>query len=153
MVRRASPCPDRSAAPRIDPEAERALCVLRHHVELRSALAALALSKSHLEARARASLSARLFVDEDASAPRTQSASAASHRPSVRHVANLFLEEPDAGNLHVRICGGPAPAAGLPDAAPRLERRAVAPAHRSVSAVPSSEGSFQTLWFGEQRAE
>jgi transposase len=27
----------------------------------------------------------------------------------------MFLEEPDAGNLHVRICGGPGENPGLPD--------------------------------------
>ncbi|HEY4180764.1 MAG TPA: hypothetical protein VGM90_28160, partial [Kofleriaceae bacterium] len=49
--------------------------------------------------------------------------SAAAHRPPVRHVANLFHEEPDAGNLHVRICGGSAgKPAGLPDAAVNATR-------------------------------
>jgi len=40
-------------------------------------------------------------------------ASAAAHRSPIRHVA-MFLEEPDAGNLHVRICGGPGPTRGYP---------------------------------------
>lgn len=53
---------------------------------------------------------------DDAADPGAVSAPATAHRPSVRHLANLFSEEPAAGNLHGRICGGPAgELAGLPD--------------------------------------
>jgi hypothetical protein len=58
-------------------------------------------------------------------------------------LANLFPEEPDAGNLHVRICGGPARRlSGLPDPA------ACHPLQRYVRSsdvlIPSS---VAPLWF------
>src|SRR5271155_232428 len=46
-------------------------------------------------------------LERDARAAEAIPASAAAHRASVRHVANPTPEEPDAGNLHVRIRGGP----------------------------------------------
>ncbi|MEO7733084.1 MAG: hypothetical protein ABIY55_19130 [Kofleriaceae bacterium] len=43
-------------------------------------------------------------------------ASQRAHRSQVRNLANLFSEEPGAGILPARICGGPArKLAGLPD--------------------------------------
>ena len=50
----------------------------------------------------------RLSWDEDAADPGAVSAASTAHRPPVRLLANLFSEEPGAGVLHARICGGPA---------------------------------------------
>src|SRR4029077_15352559 len=105
---------------RTAPQARGALCVLRHHVELPDAHAAVAPGETRLEASARAPQSTRLLLAEDALVAAAPPAAAAAHRPPVRqttlavfeqnHVANLFLDEPDAGNPHVRICGSPATA-------------------------------------------
>ena len=70
-------------------------------------------------------------LEQDASAVGAVPAPAAAHRAPV-HVAKPTLEEPDAGILHVRICGGPAGRpAGLPDSSPA---RSVAAMTRRTSA-------------------
>ena len=65
---------DRSAAPRIEPEAVGALLVLRRRVEQRGPRESLVPREGDLNARARASLPARLHVDtNDTSTRRTRS--------------------------------------------------------------------------------
>src|SRR5689334_1545228 len=54
-----------------------------------------------------ASFAARVLVGEDEAAAAALSAPGTAYRASLRHLANVFFEEPDAGNLHVRIRGGP----------------------------------------------
>src|SRR5690349_25042935 len=104
------------AAPHTIDEAARPLRLLRHHVELRGARALSLDRRRYLAPRTLTPLAAVLRVEQDACTPEATPVASAAHRSSIRHVANLFLEEPDAGNLHVRICGGSARRlAELPD--------------------------------------
>ena len=50
---------------------------------------------------------------KDEPAPRVLSAPIAAHRSPIRHAATFF-EVPDAGTLHVRICGAPKKTRGYP---------------------------------------
>src|SRR5262249_43026928 len=89
--------------------------------------------------------------DNDAADPEAVSTSEATHRSPVPNLANLFSEEPDAGNLHVRICGGPAksrptrhhrPDAGVPRCARVVVLGSVGvhrpPRASTMHAVPNS---------------
>src|SRR5262249_31092015 len=95
----------------------RALLVLRRYVELQSARTAAARGGANLAQVALTPLAKGIRqLGEDESAARAIPAPATAHRPPVSHVANPTLEEPDAGNPHVRIRGGPGrQLPGLPD--------------------------------------
>ena len=67
-----------------------------------------------------ASLAPTSALDGDAADLGAVSAPCTARQILKHHVANLFLEEPDAGILQVRICGGPGKATtrGYPAAWP-----------------------------------
>src|SRR5690606_33969287 len=48
-----------------------------------------------------------MYLGLDEAPARAPRSTAPADRPQVRHVANPCPEEPDAGILHVRICGSP----------------------------------------------
>src|SRR5690606_12044418 len=48
-----------------------------------------------------------MYLGLDEAPTRAPRSTAPADRPQVRHVANPCPEEPDAGILHVRICGSP----------------------------------------------
>src|SRR5207244_2965194 len=100
--------PAEHAAPHAGEEAQGPLRLLRHHGELLRACPCLLRGQADLAEGARAPVAATPVVDEDAADPGAVSAASTAHRPPVRLLANLFSEEPGAGVLHARICGGPA---------------------------------------------
>jgi hypothetical protein len=67
-----------------------------NHVELRPDLALLLPGKVRVACGARATLATRDAMADDGEAAGAVSAPCTAHRPSVRHLTNLFVEEPDA---------------------------------------------------------
>src|SRR3954451_11862320 len=97
-----------NAAPHAGEEAQGPLRLLRHHGELPRACPALLRGQTHLAEGACASFAATFAVGGDGADPGAVPASGAAYRAPARNPATLFSEEPAAGILHGRICGGPA---------------------------------------------
>src|SRR5438128_11802653 len=94
------------ATPYAGEEAQRPLWLLRHHGERPRDYQGALHGQADLAEGALASVATASVVGEDAEDPGAVPASSFAHCSPVRNLANLFSEEPDAGILHVRICGG-----------------------------------------------
>jgi len=137
------------AAPHAREEAERSLRLLRHHGELLRDRQASPPGRVALACRARAQVAATSPVADDEVDPEAVSASDSTHRPSIRHLANGFFDEPDAGNLHVRIRGGPArKLAGLPDQPQRTSWQNTGVRALRLSAPPTAPSTTDLSFSG-----
>src|SRR5437764_6595881 len=88
--------PAENAAPRVEGEAEGALRLLRDHVELRQDRQLLPQGSPCVACGACASLATTDALVADAEDTGALPAPCSPHRAPVRHLANLFVEEPDA---------------------------------------------------------